>query len=83
MVVFLRKDDLTSTILARKKLKGSGITIVEDLSKETHQLFNRVRKDPRVDSAWTWEGKVKIKVKDGKVYHIRYGQQLDELFSAT
>ena len=84
LTVFLRSDDRKATVRARKALKGTGITIVEDLASGVWQLFNRVKNDERVESAWTWEGKVKLKTKrDNKVYTIKHGQRLEDVITRS
>lgn len=79
LVQFMRKDDFWTVIRARKLLKGSGVTIVEDMPREVYLLLNRVKNDSRITDAWTWDGKVRIKTKDGKVHRIEYGQTLEQV----
>ena len=57
-VCFLRRENNYTVMRARKKLKRSGIVIVDDLCKGMQELFNRIKQDTRVKSAWTWDGKV-------------------------
>ena len=45
-------------ITNRKKLKGSGIVIAEDLTKENQKLLSLARESTKVKSAWTSDGRV-------------------------
>ncbi|XP_041467719.1 protein unc-13 homolog C-like [Lytechinus variegatus] len=45
-------------LLNRRKLKGSGISIVEDLTMKKQILLNKARKIPAVNSAWSSEGRI-------------------------
>ena len=45
-------------IKARKKLKGSGITIQEDLTPQNAELYSKTYKNPKVKAAWTHDGKI-------------------------
>ena len=47
-----------SLLMNRKKLKGSGVIVADDLCQEMIKVYNRVRNDPRVKDAWTWFGKI-------------------------
>ena len=83
LVQFVNKDDRYTVMKERKRLKGTRITLVDDLTKEVHQLFNRVKNDSRIMDAWTWEGQVKFKTRDGKIRRVDYGQSLDQLIGAA
>ena len=79
LVKFIHREDKSTIIKARRQLKGSGITIADDLSQDMQMLFNRVKNDSRLKDSWTWDGKVFVKTKDDKVFTIAYGQRLDEV----
>lgn len=49
IVRFHNRDDRMEVLRERKKLKNTGITIVDDLCWELLQVFNRVRNDERVN----------------------------------
>ena len=83
LVKFLRRADKERVIRNRKKLKGSKTIIVDDLCREMHELFNRVSNDPRVESAWTYNGKIFIKDKHGRKHHVQYGELLPNLPTST
>lgn len=48
----------SSVIKVRRKLRGSGIVIREDLTKSNHQLLKSTTDHRDVKSAWTLDGKV-------------------------
>ena len=49
----------------RKKLKHSGIVIVEDLTHTNHLTLNRAQNNECVENTWSTEGKLYVKLKDG------------------
>jgi hypothetical protein len=77
IVRFFARDIKFQVIKNRSKLKGSGITIQEDLCKAMHLLLNRVSKDERVKTAWAWNGNVFCEDKQGKVVKAEYGEPLN------
>lgn len=74
-------DHMTKiTVLrSRKKLKGSKISIGEDMCRDLMTVYNRVKTDPRVSSAWMWDGKVFVKDNQGDIHTVWYGQTLDDI----
>ena len=52
----------------KKKLKGSGISIQEDLTSKTHKLLMMTSRHPKVNAAWTLDGTIfaAIQTTDGK-----------------
>ena len=61
IVKFTRRTVKHEVLKNRKKLKGSPVTIAEDLSNTNMKLFHAMR-ELVGNNAWTWEGKVLIKV---------------------
>ena len=49
---FVHYSDKESVIHSRRKLKNSGISIFEDLTRKNQLLLNRVSNDDRVVNAW-------------------------------
>lgn len=68
-----------SVLKARSRLKGTRVSIAEDLCKDLMTVLNRVKEDDRVVSSWAWGGKVLIKDRHGKVHSVLYGQSLDDI----
>ena len=52
-------------VLNRKKLKGTGIVIAEDLTRVNSGVLNRARNHDCVESTWSVEGKLFAKLRDG------------------
>lgn len=56
IVRFHNRNTKMKIIRDRKKLKGSGITLAEDVSTLTMQTLIRIQKNELIASAWTWNG---------------------------
>lgn len=67
IVKFIHRAKRDKVIKTRSKLKGSGITIQEDLTSENQKLLLRASSHPSVLSAWTHNGKILAKFKDSNV----------------
>lgn len=79
IVKFHRRADKQQVMQNRKLLKGTGISIADDLCPEIAALMNRVRKDTKVSDVWSWQGKVYFKDLKDKKYRIEYGQSVTEV----
>ena len=60
IVRFYRRTIRNDIIRARRALKGSAVSIREDLTRLNQALLNRAMNHPRVDRAWTWNGKINV-----------------------
>ena len=58
LVKFSRKSTRQKVMEQRKCLKGSGISVVEDLTGLNTELLNRLNNSDRVLNSWSWNGKV-------------------------
>lgn len=58
IVRFHERDTRDAIIRARRSLKGSSVTIQEDLTRANAALLFRLSKTPEISSAWSWEGKI-------------------------
>lgn len=47
-----------TVIKARRRLKNSGITIVEDLTKTNYAILQKARSSSKVTSAWSHDGRI-------------------------
>lgn len=80
VIVKLRSRDMKTTVMkARRNLKGSSIFVNDHLCKEVNALFNRVRRHRLVESAWSWDGVIFIKDKEGSTHRINFGQTVEDL----
>ena len=60
----------------RRKLKGSGISIQEDLTQFNHKLLMQLASHPKVEAAWSSDGRVMAALKTNQE-----GVQVKRLFS--
>lgn len=58
IVRFHERDTRDAIIRARRSLKGSAMTIQEDLTRANAALLYRLSKVQAITSAWSWEGKI-------------------------
>ena len=58
IVKFLGREPRDAIMRARRSLKGSNYTIMEDLTAPNAELLRKLKDSPAIDSAWSWEGKV-------------------------
>ena len=58
IVKFVSYQTKKAVISARRKLKSTGISIFEDLTKSNRELLTVTRKHKKVISAWTSDGRV-------------------------
>lgn len=71
IVRFVSRKTRDSVLYNRRKLKNSGITMVEDLTKTNFQLYTKVKEDELCNKAWTKNGKVMMETKTGRVSWIK------------
>ena len=78
IVKFVTRKARQAVLQNRKRLKGTPVTIAEDLTQHNLQLLQRAKGLNVVTQAWSWEGRVYAKDKGGNVVQVRHGQVLDE-----
>ena len=78
IVKFRSREDRDAVIRKRKELKGTAFTVVEDLTSLNVLTLNRVRKDERVDTCWTWNGRVYALLKSGSKILVKPYQSLED-----
>lgn len=61
-VKFTRREVKMEVMRNRKKLKGTGVVLVEDLCSPYLRLFHTLRDLVGKGNVWTWEGKILCKV---------------------
>ena len=64
----------------RKKLKGKGVSVDEDLTAANYKLARDAYKHLYTLASWSSQGKVFAKLKNGKTVGIKYGADINELF---
>ena len=65
----------------RRKLKGTGIVITEDLTQINYGTLNRAYKNERIESVWSTEGKLYAKLKHGQRIRIFPFKNIDDTIS--
>jgi len=78
LVRFYRREHRDLVIRQRRRLKGTGLTVIEDLTSLNVDTFNRARNSPLVDRSWTWNGKVYGLLKSGKKVLIKPFQAIQD-----
>jgi len=71
-IVHFKKRDVRDSVLRKRRLlKNSSVSIIENLTTLNSQTLNRVCKDPKVETAWTWNGKIYVLTKSGDKLSVR------------
>ena len=75
----MKRDEV---LRSRRVLKGTNISISEDLTNLNLQLLTRVRNDSRVQNSWSWNGRVFAIGKDtGKQFIIKPFSAIDKILA--
>lgn len=77
IVKFVRRSDKMEVMLRRKQLKGSGISISDDLTVKNVKLIKVTRENERIEAAWSWDGKVYAKGVNGHKFLLYPGFDVD------
>lgn len=67
---------------AKTKLKGTGVTLSEFLTKPRHTAFLEARKRFGVTKCWTRDGNIHVITPDGTKHKIEYLSELESLTSS-
>ena len=79
IVRFMARDDKNMAMRYRSNLKGSGVTVAEDLCKDMARLLNRASNHEKVKDAWAWNGNIFMKDFQDKVHRLEYGESIDDM----
>ena len=66
LIKFTSYKPRSTVIKQRRKLKGTKITIQEDLTKQNQELLKKASRKPGVVSSWTQDGRVYVSVATSK-----------------
>lgn len=77
IVKFIRRSDKMDIMLRRKLLKGSGISISDDLTARNVRLIKHARTNERIEAAWSWDGKVYARGINGHKLLLHPGINID------
>jgi regulator of replication initiation timing len=78
IVRFINRKQKENAIKNRRKLKNTGVVVVEDLTDVNYKLLQRVKSDPLCENAWTINGKVTMKTKSGRIVKVHSTSHLEE-----
>lgn len=79
IVKFLRRSHRDAVIKKRSNLKGSGISIHEDLTSDNQKLLVRVKSHAHVENAWSQNGNIYAKLKSGSIHKITRSSNIDTI----
>jgi len=66
IIVRFRSRELRDKVIKmRRKLKGTRLTVAEDLTALNMKTLNRLRNDPEVVKSWSWNGKLFVITRSG------------------
>ena len=80
LVRFFDRKKRDSVITSRRNLKNKGIVIGEDLMYANYQVFRKANEHSAAMSAWSSNGKILAKAKDGRIVRVNIHTDLDEAF---
>ena len=82
IVRFLKRADRMEVLRARKVLKGTGISVAEDLTKLNVQLLNRAKNHPKIEQSYSWNNKCWAVGKNGTRIKLTLHCNIDSLLDA-
>lgn len=75
---FVRRDERDRVLRARSALKGSGISLSEDLTADNQRLLARVKNHTDIESSWSWNGKIFGRI-DQRAVQFKVGDNIDSI----
>lgn len=80
LVRFFDRKKRDEVLANRKKLKGKGIAIDEDLTWQNYQLSKRASQSSATMSVWSSGGKILAKLKNNVTVRLSIHSNLDDVF---
>ena len=77
IVKFVRRSDKLEVMLRRKQLKGTGISISDDLTNRNVRLIKEAHDNESLEAVWSWDGKVYAKGVNGRKSLLRPNTNID------
>ena len=77
---FFCRKKISLVLAARRKLKWSGVSIGEDLTRINYKVLTKANEHSATLATWSSNGKILAKLKNGKVVKIDMYTDLDETF---
>ena len=81
---FLKRTDKMRVLKCRSKLKGSGVSIGDDITKKHLEYMDELKKRPDISQIWFWNGKLFAKpVNCENFFNPRLYCDVDKLIQET
>ena len=80
LVRFLNRGKRDAVMVNMRRLKGKGVSINEDLTPANYRLLAGALQHSATMTAWSWNGRVLAKVKNGHTVRLNIHMDLDEAF---
>ena len=80
IVRFMRRTDRAIVLGKRYELRGTPYQLTEDLTAATARLLRRAQAAAGHKNAWTRDGKVFVRLRNGRSMSVEEGTPLDEIF---
>lgn len=77
IVRFNNRKQRDRILADKKKLKGKGVSVAEDLTTANYRLERTAFRHSAALATWASNGKIFVKVKNGKVLRLRVGEDVD------
>ncbi len=78
---FLSRRLRSSVLASRRKLKQTGISIGEDLTSLNYKLLKKTQITTASLTAWSSNGKILAKLKNGQTVRIEVSTDIDKAFA--
>ena len=82
IVQFQSRSVRSDVLVNRSKLKGSGVSIGEDMTAKNLDKLQKVQDHSAILAAWYSNGKIFAHLKNGKKVNVNIHTNLDEFFRA-
>ncbi|KAK7473444.1 hypothetical protein BaRGS_00035320 [Batillaria attramentaria] len=81
IVRFVSRKCTQDVLRNRRKLRGTKISIAEDLARDRYRLLRQV-KEKEVDDAWSRDGKIFVKV-SGRIRQVKSAEDVTRFLTST
>ena len=81
LIRFFSRRQRGLVLSARRKLKHSGVSVSEDLTKSNYQLLKRASDHSATMAVWSSSGKILAKLKNGKTLRVDTNTDINALFA--
>lgn len=82
IVKFNKREKRDEIMMSRKKLKGTGITLQDSLTKNNASLLRQLNKNKDLKNAWSWKGQIWAQSNSGTKFKVNFLDSIDQLITA-